>query len=66
VSGDNTDRHFKHGRASDVALSDNPELNSWRIYLCGHPDMVAKTKKQVFLAGASFSDIYADPFLISA
>jgi len=60
---DNTS--FQHGRANDIALKENPELKAWRVYLCGHPDMVSQSKKQVFLAGASFSDIYADPFLIS-
>ncbi len=65
VSNDNH-ADFQQGRANDIALKENPELKSWQVYLCGHPDMVAQTKKQVFLAGASFNDIYADPFLISA
>ena len=40
-------------------------LKNWRVYLCGHPDMVKATRKQAFLAGASMKDIYADPFVIS-
>ncbi len=54
------------GRADLVALTAIPDLKSWRIYLCGHPDMVAVMKKKAFLAGASLSDIYADPFVYSA
>lgn len=66
VSNDPEASEHAQGRANDIAIKDNPELKGWRVFLCGHPDMVAHTKKQVFLAGASFSDIYADPFLISA
>ena len=66
VSNDAESTENSQGRANDVALQENPELKNWRVFLCGHPDMVAQSKKQVFLAGASFSDIYADPFLISA
>lgn len=66
VSRDTDDSQFQHGRANEIALKENPDLKDWRVYLCGHPDMVSQSKKQVFLAGASFSDIYADPFLISS
>ena len=53
------------GRADQVALADHPQLKDWRIYLCGHPEMVAGVKKKAFLAGASLGDIYADPFVYS-
>lgn len=53
------------GRADLAALAAIPDLKSWRIYLCGHPEMVAVMKKKAFLAGASLSDIYADPFVYS-
>jgi len=35
----------------------------WRIYLCGDVDMVNTLKKKLFLAGASISNIYTDPFV---
>ncbi len=66
VSGADVPPGFAPGRATHVALADTPELTGWRAYLCGHPDMVATTKKQVFLAGASMRDIYADSFVLSA
>lgn len=50
------------GRAHDVALQSLSALDGWRIYLCGHPEMVHGTKKHAFLAGAAMQDIYADPF----
>ena len=56
---------FSAGRANDVALTQLPKLDGWRVYLCGHPEMVNGTKKKAFLAGASFNDIHADPFTFS-
>lgn len=53
---------YTHSRANDAALEQHPKLGGWRIYLCGHPEMVNGTKKKAFLAGASFNEIYADPF----
>lgn len=50
------------GRANEFALSRFAKLDGWRIYLCGHPEMVNNTKKQAFLAGAAFDQIHADPF----
>ena len=34
-----------------------------RVYLCGHPDLVRKLQKKVYLAGASLDRIHADPFV---
>lgn len=64
VSGDNN-AGFTTGRANEVALQQFPKLGGWGVYLCGHPEMVSNTKRDSFLAGASFQDIYADPFTIS-
>ncbi|MDT8407605.1 MAG: 2Fe-2S iron-sulfur cluster-binding protein [Methylococcales bacterium] len=55
---------FSHGRAHDIALRNLPDLKGWRVYLCGHPDMVKSAKQQAFLQGASLRDIHADPFLL--
>ena len=54
------------GRANDVATSTIPSLKGWRVYLCGHPDMVSQTKRQVYLKGAAFADIYADAFHVAS
>lgn len=54
------------GRANEVALSALPSLKEWRIYLCGHPDMVNQTKRKAFLQGASLSNIYSDAFHVAS
>jgi CDP-4-dehydro-6-deoxyglucose reductase len=53
------------GTVLDVALAENPDLSGWRIFLCGNPDMVSNARIQTFLAGASMSQIHADPFVPS-
>ena len=50
------------GRADDVALTGNPDLKGWRVYLCGHPDMVQQAQMRAYLAGASLQEIHADAF----
>lgn len=54
------------GRVNDVALTQLPNLKDWRVFLCGHPDMINQMKMQAFLKGAASADIYTDAFLISA
>jgi NAD(P)H-flavin reductase/ferredoxin len=56
---------FAKGRANDVAMQKLPNLKNWRVYLCGHPDMVNQTKIQAFLNGANSTDIYADAFHVT-
>ena len=53
---------YRNQRADRAALQDIRDLEGWRIYLCGNPEMVQDTKKLAFLAGASLTDIHADPF----
>lgn len=57
---------FSFGRAHDVALSTITNLNNWRVYLCGHPEMVKETKKRAFISGAALTDIYADAFHVGS
>lgn len=54
---------LRRGRALDLALVDHPDLRGWRVYLCGHPDMVRAGRKRAYLAGAAMADILGDPFL---
>ena len=56
----------RQGRANDLAMSALPSLKGWRIYLCGHPEMVLQSKRQAFLKGAAFIDIYADAFHVAS
>lgn len=66
LSGNFVPEGFTAGRVNDIALSRFPDLKDWRVFLCGHPDMVNQMKMQSFLKGASMADIYADAFLLSA
>ena len=50
------------GMVLDVALGENPDLAGWRVFLCGHPQMVNSGKREVFFAGASMQEIHVDPF----
>jgi len=64
-TGENVPEGFEHGRANTVALEKVPDLKDWRVFLCGHPDMITDMKTQVFLKGVSIADIYTDAFLVS-
>ncbi len=66
LSGTFVPEGFTAGRVNDIALSRFSDLKDWRVFLCGHPDMVNQMKMQSFLKGASMADIYADAFLLSA
>jgi NAD(P)H-flavin reductase/ferredoxin len=37
-----------------------------RVYLCGHPDLVQKLQKKIYIAGAPLERIHADPFVAPA
>jgi NAD(P)H-flavin reductase/ferredoxin len=65
LSGEDVPHGFAAGRAHDVAFQQVPNLKNWRMFLCGHPDMVRLAKRKAFLAGASMKDIYADAFNVS-
>ncbi len=54
------------GRANDLAMTMLPRLKNWRLYLCGHPDMVHQAKRQAFLNGAGLQDIHADAFHVAS
>ena len=51
------------GDISKIALEFVPKPNGWKSFLCGDEDLVNKLRKQIFLAGSSMNDIYADPFI---
>jgi len=53
---------YASGMVLDVALTEHPDLSGWRVFLCGNPNMVNAAKQQTFFAGASMSEIFADPF----
>ncbi len=51
---------------SDLLERDQPELDGWRVHLCGAPELVEALRKQCFLAGADLRQIRADPFVAAA
>lgn len=65
ISGNHVPEGFARGRANDIAMSSISDLTGWRVFLCGHPDMVNQMKRQAFLKGASIADIYVDAFYIA-
>lgn len=65
LSGEPDREGFAARRANEEALRQQPNLKSWRVFLCGHPDMVNATKRATYLAGASLQDIHADAFVSS-
>lgn len=54
------------GRANEVAMTALPSLKGWRVYLCGHPDMVNQSKRQAYLQGANLQDIHSDAFHVAS
>jgi NAD(P)H-flavin reductase len=65
LSGADAPSEYRAGRAHLEALKEHPKLAGWRIFLCGHPEMVKETQKKAYLAGASLKEIYADAFTVS-
>lgn len=57
---------FTQERANEIALAQHSDLAGWRLYLCGHPQMVSDTKRKAYLAGAALNDIFSDPFEFSS
>ena len=66
LSGGPVPEGFASGRAHQVALNEVSNLAGWRVFLCGHPEMVKVAQKAAFLAGASMKDIACDAFTSSA
>ena len=56
------DGHWS-GTPLDLALKDHPDMTGWKAYLCGNPQLVNSARLEIFLAGATSTDIFADPFL---
>ncbi|MDA1343742.1 MAG: FAD-binding oxidoreductase [Proteobacteria bacterium] len=65
LSGKHVPEGFSRGRVNDITLASLPDLKGWRVFLCGHPDMVRQMKTMTFLKGAASADIYADAFLVT-
>lgn len=53
------------GRAHEIAMRAHENLKGWRVFLCGHPDMVKAARIAAFIAGVSMENLYSDPFVFS-
>ena len=65
LSGNDVPDSFMRGRVNEVVATTLVDLKDWRVFLCGHPDMVKQMKKIAFMSGAKMQDIYADAFLVT-
>ena len=63
VSSEEAPEGYISGRADQVALAHMQEWKGWRVFLCGHPDMVTSMKTDAFLKGVAMGDIYTDAFV---
>jgi CDP-4-dehydro-6-deoxyglucose reductase len=50
----------------ELVLGDSLRSGDDRIYLCGHPELVRKLEKKLYLSGASLLRIHSDPFVAPA
>lgn len=50
----------------ELVLSDPSRSNADRVYLCGHPDLVRKLEKTMYLSGIPLDRIHCDPFVAPA
>jgi NAD(P)H-flavin reductase/ferredoxin len=53
---------IRKGRADDMAFADHPDLQDWRIFLCGYPPMVHSAHEKALSSGAQIADILTDPY----
>ncbi|TXL10000.1 oxygenase [Methylococcaceae bacterium CS2] len=63
VSGENVPESFTAGRADKAALAHMDDWKGWRVFLCGHPDMVGSMKMEAFMNGVDMGDIFTDAFV---
>lgn len=55
--------NYEFGMVLDVIQERAINFKNMLVFLSGHPEMVKKGSRYVFLSGARLQDIYADPFL---
>lgn len=63
LNGEHLPEHVYLGNIETFVTKLVPKPTNWRVFLCGAADLVNSLKKKIFLAGASMSNIYSDPFI---
>lgn len=62
VSRDDALPTYRSGRALTCAAADHSRLTGWRVYLCGHAQMVRDASVWAIESGAAADCVLADPF----
>ncbi|MGH1485009.1 MAG: 2Fe-2S iron-sulfur cluster-binding protein [Cellvibrionaceae bacterium] len=52
------------GDVVDLVQESHQDLNGWKVFLCGSPDMIKKLQRHCFFKGAAVTDILVDAFII--
>jgi len=55
-----------HGDMAQISLAMCGDLDGYRVYLCGAPEIVRSMQRKCFLTGADMKNIFADAFLPAA
>jgi CDP-4-dehydro-6-deoxyglucose reductase len=55
-----------HEALDKLILADPLDFFQCRVYLCGHPELVQRLRKRIYLSGAPQARIHSDPFLAPA
>jgi ferredoxin-NADP reductase/ferredoxin len=66
LTGSTVPNGYSAGRVHDLALTHYPNLQGWRAYVCGNPNMVKAAERSLYLRGIAANDILADPFYTAA
>lgn len=66
VSSGDAPEGYHSGRVNVVAMAHMDDWKGWRVFLCGHPEMVSSMKMDSFMKGAAMKDIFVDPFVVAS
>jgi len=59
------EENFEFGRVTDIAFSRHTDLQDWRVFIAGNPDMADQAEALAQRNGASSDAIFADPYEFS-
>lgn len=62
VSGPDVPSGVASGRAHRVAFAEARDLGNWRVFVAGHPNMVAEVERLALASGVSPTAIHTDPY----
>lgn len=62
TSAEDTTSDFIHGYADKIAFKKHRDLATWKVFLCGQPEMVESARQAALQLGADRKNIHADAF----